>query len=206
MYFSMANKYLLTYLLTYLCLLQERLEPATAIIVFFIVRREQCGCTADMTISSEVKHSDCIQRVYRLVYGETLKPKLYISTKGKFTQQLTIPYTLEELNNRRNYYTQKENRMIETIGFRGSGLYHFRAKVTPGNQTFCYLSTEFLVFIDQPPLPQHVVYLVWLTAGMCFGMMLFVLFLLKLYPEIVPISFDKKQSCISTNKDVTVET
>lgn len=150
-------------------------------------RRSDCGCTNKMRGSSLVKHSDCIDTVYRMMFSETLTPRFVVLQEGREEEPLRFPFYLEELNQRRDFIILSPSDLTfsgisslvlrqdlnSSIQFEGSGLYHFRARVVQENYTFCSLTDEFLVFVLDTPLPFPVNDVVRACTGMGFASVLF---------------------------------
>ena len=150
------------------------------------VRRSDCGCTNQMRGSSLVKHSDCIDTVYRMMFSETLTPRFVVSQEGREEKPLRFPFYLEELNQRKDYTILSpsdltfsgilspvlKQELNSSIQFEGSGLYHFRAGVVQENYTFCALNDEFILFVVDTPLPFPVNDVVRACTGMGFATLL----------------------------------
>ena len=148
--------------------------------------RKSCGCTTETRMSSLLHHSDCIDTVYRVLFTDTLRPRFAVFDEGP----LRFPYYLEELNGRKDFviispYTMSfkaisspimDQALNSSIEFLGSGLYHFRAHVVQKNYTFCKLTDEFLVYVDETPLPSPVHDIVRACTGMAFTAMLYVVY------------------------------
>lgn len=154
-------------------------------------KRHSCGCTTTTRMSSLVSHSDCIDTVYRVLFTETLTPRFVVSQEGV----LKFPYYLEELNGRNDFEIIAPHTMVfpaisspimdqeldSSIEFQGSGLYHFRAHVVQENYTFCHLTDEFLVYVDETPLPSPVNDIVRACTGMAFTALLYVAYFLTFH-------------------------
>lgn len=155
------------------------------------VYRSDCGCTDQMRGSSLVKHSDCVNTVYRMMFSETLTPRFVVLQEGREKQPLSFPFYLEELNQRRDFIILSSSDLTfsglsspvlkqdlnSSIQFEGSGLYHFRARVVQENYTFCALTDEFMVFVVDTPLPFPVNDVVRACTGMGFASLLFVVYM-----------------------------
>ena len=155
------------------------------------VYRSDCGCTDQMRGSSLVKHSDCVNTVYRMMFSETLTPRFVVLQEGREEQPLSFPFYLEELNQRRDFIILSSSDLTfsglsspvlkqdlnSSIQFEGSGLYHFRARVVQENYTFCALTDEFMVFVVDTPLPFPVNDVVRACTGMGFASLLFVVYM-----------------------------
>ena len=153
--------------------------------------RSECGCTDQMRGSSLVKHSDCIDTVYRMMFSETLTPRFVILQDGREAQPLIFPFYLEELNQRKDFTVLSPSDLTfsdvsakvlmqdlnSSVQFEGSGLYHFRARVVQENYTFCVLTDEFMVFVADTPLPFPVNDVVRACTGMGFASLLFVVYI-----------------------------
>ena len=156
--------------------------------------RKSCECTAEMETSSYEMHSDCITTVYRLLYSETLKPTFQVLQEGN-TKTLAFPYYLTELNRRKDFeifhistltITNLQVPILEPsqssfIEFKGSGLFHFRAHIVQQGFTFCSLTDEFLVYVDETPLAHPVQDIVRTCTGMAFACLLYVVYMWKFY-------------------------
>lgn len=156
--------------------------------------RKSCQCTAEMEVSTQVIHSDCITTVYRLLYGETLIPTFDIWQGGK-SEKLAFPYYLTELNRRTDFDIIHGSKHIEPslekmfleptqnscIEFKGSGLFHFRAHVVQKEYTFCLLTDEFLVYIDDTPLAHPTQDIVRTCTGMAFACLLYLVYMWNFY-------------------------
>lgn len=154
-------------------------------------RRSDCGCTNQMRGSSLVKHSDCIDTVYRMMFSETLTPRFVVLQEDRVEQPLRFPFYLEELNQRRDFAVLSPSELTfsglsspvlkqelnSSIQFEGSGLYHFRARVVQENYTFCSLTDDFLVFVVDTPLPFPVNDVVRACTGMGFATLLFFVYM-----------------------------
>ena len=107
------------------------------------------------------------------------------------------PYYVVELNQRSDYtvlesltlsisddkssVTGLQYELNSSIEFSGGGLYHFRAYAIKNDYTHCDLMDEFIVFIDEVPLPNPSRDVVRLTTGMLFTTCLFFTYLWYLY-------------------------
>ncbi|EDO49139.1 predicted protein [Nematostella vectensis] len=153
-------------------------------------KRSHCGCTRATKVSSLVQHSDCIEVVYRLLFDEKLTPRFLVLREGREAETLTSPYYLEELNNRSDFeIVNSSNKTVlqqavvmeqaknSSIYFYGSGLFHFRAFAVQENYTFCDLEAEFLVFVDETPLPYPAKDIIRACTAMGFFTLLYVLYL-----------------------------
>lgn len=154
-------------------------------------RRSDCGCTNQMRGSSLVKHSDCIDTVYRMMFSETLTPRFVVLQEDREEKPLRFPFYLEELNQRRDYTINSpsdltfsgilspvlKQELNSSIQFEGSGLYHFRARVVQENYTFCPLTDEFMVFMVDTPLPFPINDVVRACTGMGFATLLFFVYM-----------------------------
>lgn len=153
--------------------------------------RSECGCTDQIRGSFLVKHSDCIDIVYRMLFSETLIPRFVVLQDGRAAQPLSFPFYLEELNQRKDFIILSpsdlrfadlsspilKQDLNSSIQFEGSGLYHFRARVVQENYTFCTLTDEFMVFVVDTPLPFPVNDVVRACTGMGFASLLFVVYM-----------------------------
>lgn len=154
-------------------------------------RRSDCGCTNQMRGSSLVKHSDCIDTVYRMMFSETLTPRFVVLQEDRVEKPLRFPFYLEELNQRRDFTILSpsdltfsglsspvlKQELNSSIQFEGSGLYHFRARVVQENYTFCALTDDFMVFVVDTPLPFPVNDVVRACTGMGFATLLFFVYM-----------------------------
>lgn len=150
-------------------------------------RRSDCGCTNQMRGSSLVKHSDCIDTVYRMMFSETLTPRFVVIQEDREEEPFRFPFYLEELNQRKDFTILSPSDLTfsgisslvlkqdlnSSIQFEGSGLYHFRTRVVQENYTFCSLTDEFMVFVVDTPLPFPVNDVVRACTGMGFASLLF---------------------------------
>lgn len=146
--------------------------------------RQDCGCDADqLSMSSLIAHSDCINTVYRLIFSEIFKPKFVIMEDDAFTKPFQDPYYLVELNQRCDYHvlrgtdlsvsagpyrTVLQDNLNSSLEFSGSGLYHFRAYGVQEGFTLCELRDEFIVFVDEMPLPHPARDIVRVATAMVF--------------------------------------
>lgn len=154
-------------------------------------RRSNCGCTNQMRGSSLVKHSDCIDTVYRMMFSETLTPRFVVLQEDREEEPLRFPFYLEELNQRRDFIILSASDLTfsglsspvlkqernSSIQFEGSGLYHFRARIVQENYTFCALTDDFMVFVVDTPLPFPVNDVVRACTGMGFASLLFFVYI-----------------------------
>ncbi len=127
--------------------------------------RAACGCTAAMTISDDVNFSDCLDRVYRVYYGDTsFKPTFQYIRNGEVSGLLTAPYTIHEVNGRSDYcinpsgatctssVAELESTLVTPdmpIKFTGQDLYHFR--VTVVGDSYCSLTAYFTIWVYESP-------------------------------------------------------
>lgn len=153
-----------------------------------------CGCTKEMEISTKISQSDCIKKVYRLVYPEKFVPRLLLQQKFKNDTAFDKLMRLSELNSRTDYIltnsiqTSNGAEAISmesntTIELKGSGLYHFHVDVFDKNASYCNFETEFLVYVDGTPLPKAVESLIEAFTAFVFGFILLGLFLYQYYKK-----------------------
>ncbi|CAH1782757.1 unnamed protein product [Owenia fusiformis] len=158
--------------------------------------RAMCTCTDEMKFSDDVKYSDCHQRVYRLLFPGKLTLNFTVNQPGKQTYVLEEQYIIHisEQNNRKDYTTSsKASSMLKfakaskdlgdtsklltpggtaLITMFASGLYHFKVTLMDGF-TYCPLETQFMVFVDSPPLAFPLVYVLIASVSMCVGISIF---------------------------------
>ena len=159
----------------------------------FHIFRTLCNCTQSTTISTDVDQSDCISKVYRLVYPEKLVPSFFIQHQsGKQSLKFRETLRLSEVNLRTDYTlidsvrTKDGIEVISTshntsIELEGSGLYHFKAEILQKNTSFCDLQTQFVVYVDNTPLPHPADDIVRAYTAFVFGFVLLALFLYQYY-------------------------
>ncbi|XP_066927384.1 uncharacterized protein [Clytia hemisphaerica] len=156
--------------------------------------RTMCGCTKPMEISTKISQSDCIKKVYRLLYPEKFVPRLLLQQKAKNNTAFDKLMRLSELNSRTDYTLTNSVRVSNgaeavdmksntTIELKGSGLYHFQLDVFDKNVSYCNFETEFLVYVDGTPLPKAVESLVEAFTAFVFGFILLGLFLYQYYKK-----------------------
>ena len=144
-----------------------------------------------MTKSSRISNSDCISRVYRLVYPERLLLS-FILYRNKKSVSFSEPLTLIEENGRVDYslsgsYINADGQDIinsagnSTVGLQGSGLYHFIVNIVQKNTTYCNLQTEFIVYVDETPLSSSDDKIIKACTAVMFGFILLGLFLYQYY-------------------------
>ena len=159
--------------------------------------RQDCDCSDDiLRMSSLVGHSDCVNTVYRLIFRETFKPKFTIVQDDAAAKLFQDPYYLVELNLRSDYQVLRGTKMSvsgdetktvlqdslnSSLEFSGSGLYHFRAYGVKKGYTLCELSDEFIVFVDDMPLPHPVREIVRVATAMVFVAVSFLAYLWFFY-------------------------
>ena len=158
--------------------------------------RRDCDCSEEnITMSRLVAFSDCITTVYRLLYGEVFRPNFTIIQDDTITKRFVDPYYLVELNQRSDFQilrgttisarqstiTALQDRLNSSLEFSGGGLYHFRAYAVKEGYTLCDLTDEFIVFIDELPLPNPARDVVRFTTAMLFVTSSFFAYLWFLY-------------------------
>jgi len=163
--------------------------------------RAACGCTLSQLYSGFEKDSDCMQVVYGVPWRQVWLPSFNLSMMladasfTEVTEQLEFSYTLEELNGRTDYCfkdssidckdpQQVNSYMLSSqsfvgIQFSGSELFHFRMHVQ--TKTYCHLTTEFVVWANNPPLPESVMWVTISSAAICIAALLFVGFMVYSY-------------------------
>jgi len=131
--------------------------------------------------------------VYRLVYPEKLVPRFLIQHQhGRQRSTFLQPLRLTELNSRTDYTlidsariedgTEVTSTVLNTsIELEGSGLYHFKAEILLKNTSFCNLQTQFIVYVDNTPLPHPADDIVRAYTAFVFGFVLLALFLYQYY-------------------------
>jgi cation channel sperm-associated protein subunit beta len=146
-------------------------------------------------MSRLVAYSDCITTVYRLLYGEVFRPNFTVIQDDTMTKRFVDPYYLVELNQRSDFQilrsttitsqhstiTALQDKLNSSLEFSGGGLYHFRAYAVKEGYTLCDLTDEFIVFIDDLPLPNPARDVVRLTTAMLFVTSSFFAYLWYLY-------------------------
>jgi cation channel sperm-associated protein subunit beta len=158
--------------------------------------RRDCNCKEEnITMSRLVAYSDCITTVYRLLYGEVFRPNFTVIQDDTMTKRFVDPYYLVELNQRSDFQilrsttitsqhstiTALQDKLNSSLEFSGGGLYHFRAYAVKEGYTLCDLTDEFIVFIDDLPLPNPARDVVRLTTAMLFVTSSFFAYLWYLY-------------------------
>ena len=160
--------------------------------------RRHCDCRqGNITMSRLVAYSDCINTVYRLLYGEIFRPNFSVVQDDTITKRFLDPYYIVELNQRSDFQiinsitlsitdhdssiTALQDRLNSSLEFTGGGLFHFRAYAVKEGYTLCDLADEFIVFIDDLPLPNPARDVVRFTTAMLFVMSSFFAYLWYLY-------------------------
>ena len=146
-----------------------------------------CNCKSSMTKSSRINNSDCISRVYRIVYPERLL-LAFILHQNNNSVSYNNPLTLIEVNGRVDYtlsgfHTNSEGQDIinsvgnSTVELKGSGLYHFIVNIIQKNTTYCDQQAEFIVYMDETPLSNSDDKIIKACTAVVFGFILLGLFL-----------------------------
>jgi cation channel sperm-associated protein subunit beta len=160
--------------------------------------RRDCDCDQEnITMSRLVAYSDCITTVYRLLYGEAFRPNFTLLQDDTVTKRFVDPYYVVELNQRSDFKIVRsttsttpgqdstisvlQDRLNSSLAFSGGGLYHFRAYAVKEGYTLCGLMDEFIVFIDELPLPNPTRDVVRVTTAMLFVTSSFLAYLWYLY-------------------------
>ena len=160
--------------------------------------RRDCACGQEnITMSRLVAYSDCITTVYRLLYGEVFRPNFTLLQDDTITKRFVDPYYIVELNQRSDFKIIRgtalritghdsiivalQNQLNSSVEFTGGGLYHFRAYAVKEGYTLCDLTDEFIVFIDDLPLPNPARDVVRFTTVMLFVSASFLSYLWYLY-------------------------
>ena len=65
----------------------------------------------------------------------------------------------------------------------GAGLYHFGVRLVDEEVSFCDLSTEFIAFVDNEPLPDHLMQILNASVVSGFCGVMFIVFLYHFYYE-----------------------
>ncbi|XP_028391020.1 cation channel sperm-associated protein subunit beta-like [Dendronephthya gigantea] len=160
--------------------------------------RRHCDCRqGNITMSRLVAYSDCISTVYRLLYGEIFRPNFSLVEDDAITKHFIDPYYIVELNQRSDFQilnsttfrianhdssiTALQDRLNSSLEFTGGGLFHFRAYAVKEGYTLCDLTDEFILFIDDLPLPNPSRDVVRFTTAMLFVMASFFAYLWYLY-------------------------
>ena len=160
--------------------------------------RRDCDCNQEnITMSRLVAYSDCITTVYRLLYGEVFRPNFTLIQDDTITKRFVDPYYLVELNQRSDFKIVRsttlnvrghdsaivalQDKLNSSLEFSGGGLYHFRAYAVKEGYTLCDLTDEFIVFIDELPLPNPARDIVRFTTAMLFVTSSFIAYLWFLY-------------------------
>ena len=146
----------------------------------------RCGCSTAQLMSPLVEDSDCIDRVERVFYQNSLKPRFDVIVEGRPNEELQYDLWLTELNNRTDFCINSDScsstsstkphllQPGDSIAWLGDELYHFRVEATVGDQTYCDLSTEFLVYVKYPPLNSSMEAVVIGCTAMTIGLVLLV--------------------------------
>ena len=158
--------------------------------------RRDCDCNQEnVTMSRLVSYSDCITTVYRLLYGEVFRPNFTLLQDDTITKRFVDPYYIVELNQRSDFKIVRsttipgqhsntpvlQDGLNSSLQFNGGGLYHFRAYAVKEGYTLCDLKDEFIVFIDELPLPNPAKDVVRFTTAMLFVTSSFLAYLWYLY-------------------------
>lgn len=160
--------------------------------------RRDCDCNQEnITMSRLVAYSDCITTVYRLLYGEVFRPNFILIQDDTVTKRFVDLYYLVELNQRSDFEIVRsttltirghdstivalQDKLNSSLEFSGGGLYHFRAYAVKEGYTLCDLTDEFIVFIDELPLPNPARDVVRFTTAMLFVTSSFIAYLWFLY-------------------------
>lgn len=148
-----------------------------------------------MRISTKESESDCIEKVFRLLYREKITPRIFIM-ENKMRTVFSHPLLLKEINKREDFLLfdtirfENESQALlmecnSSIELKGSGLYHFKVKPIITNISFCKLEAEFLVYVDGTPLPHPIDDVVSAATAFFFGFILLGLFLYQYYKPLV---------------------
>ena len=107
------------------------------------------------------------------------------------TSPLKYQYIITEVNNRTDFMHENYIKMNgvhamsvgknSRVKFAGPGLYHFRIELLDKSVSFCDLKTEFIVYVDKAPLPQHIMHIVRASAVSLFAGIIFCVFLCYFY-------------------------
>eukprot|EP01135_Chromosphaera_perkinsii_P009742 Nk52_evm7s1869 gene=Nk52_evmTU7s1869 len=155
--------------------------------------RAECGCTTRQRWIPFASNSDCVDRVIRYSIEENeFYPNFQIFEDNKPTKAMTLRYTLTELNGRTDYCPQEaascsskaeldsvifDPAKNKSMLFSGSELYHFRMTVVKDNNTFCDISTELMIYIYDPSLPERIQWAIMAITSVAFGGVLLVVYL-----------------------------
>lgn len=160
--------------------------------------RSDCDCNQEnIAMSRLIAYSDCITTVYRVQYGEMIRPNFTVQQDDTVAKRFVDPYYIVELNQRRDFkivrsftatlpgqvstITALQDGLNSSLEFSGGGLYHFRAYALKERYTLCDLTDEFIVFVDDLPLPNPARDVVRFTTAMLFVTSSFTAYLWYLY-------------------------
>ncbi|KAI6660601.1 Cation channel sperm-associated protein subunit beta-like [Oopsacas minuta] len=133
--------------------------------------RKECNCTKKMKESEEVSLSECKERARTHHYHHPLHIQPAITWEGGLVlRTLSIPFTLNEVNNRTDYIYSNTS-SDHSISFLGGGLFHFESELESDTDwTYCSFRTQFQVFVINVPLLKEVEHAVTVITATIFGL------------------------------------
>ncbi|XP_021057091.1 cation channel sperm-associated protein subunit beta [Mus pahari] len=168
-----------------------------------VTSRAMCNCSAHQKFSHAVAFSDCKEKVHRFKFPVTQYPvvlEIFNERDNKVSAEPPYLVTMTEVNMRKNWqlkHNEPENvkkmknylePLLKTpvynplglnLTIKGSELFHFKVSVVPG-VSFCELSEEFQIYVDDVPLPFPGHTLIAVATSVVLGGLIFLAFVFKL--------------------------
>ena len=150
-----------------------------------------CKCSPSIGKSLRIENSDCISRVYRIIYPERLVLS-FLLHRNQNTVSFGEPLTLTEHNGRVDYSLSGSVKTADgqdvinsvtnsSVELKGSGLYHFSVDTLQKNVTYCNFQIDFIVYMDETPLASSFSDVIMACTTFVFGFILLGLFLFQYY-------------------------
>ncbi|XP_055989292.1 cation channel sperm-associated auxiliary subunit beta [Sorex fumeus] len=164
--------------------------------------REQCHCTDNDKYSYAVAVSDCREKVPRFKFPVTNYPitleihdengnipvaRPYLVTvsevnqRGNWKLKYSVPSDIKKLKEYSEFLFQVPvyNPVGLNLSIEGSELFHFRVSVVEGI-SFCELTEEFQIYVDEVPLPFPGHTLIAVAAAVLLGGLIIIAFMLQI--------------------------
>ncbi|XP_031212340.1 cation channel sperm-associated protein subunit beta isoform X2 [Mastomys coucha] len=167
-----------------------------------VTSRAKCNCSEHQKFSHAVAFSDCKEKVHRFKFPVTQYPVVLeiFNERDKVSAEPPYLVTITEVNMRKNWqlkHNEPENvkkmknylePLLKTpvynplglnLTIKGSELFHFKVSVVPG-VSFCDLSEEFQIYVDDVPLPFPGHALIAVATSVVLGGLIFIAFVFQL--------------------------